>query len=34
MTQFQNIFEGGEPKAEEEVRKDNGTFKGFEFKTI
>ena len=34
MTQFQNIFEEDVPKAEEEVRKDIGTFKGFEFKTI
>ena len=30
MTQFQNIFEEDVPKAEEEVRKDIGTFKGFE----
>ena len=30
MTQFQNIFEEDVPKAEE-VRKDIGTFKGFEF---
>ena len=34
MTQFQNIFEEDVPKAEEEVRKDIGTFKEFEFKTI
>ena len=34
MTPFQNIFEEDAPKAEEEVRKDNGAFKGFEFKTI
>ena len=28
------MFEEDVPKAEEEVRKDIGTFKGFEFKTI
>ena len=33
MTQFQNIFEEDVPEAEEEVRKDIGVFKGFEFKT-
>ena len=34
ITQFQNIFEEHVPKAEEVVRKDDATFKGFEFKTI
>ena len=34
MTQFQNIFEQDVPKAEEEVRKTDATFKGFEFKTV
>ena len=34
MTQFQNIFEQDVPKAEEEVRKTDAGFKGFEFKTI
>ena len=34
MTQIQNIFEDDVPKAEQEVRKDDATFKGFEFKTF
>ena len=34
MTQFQNIYEENVPKAEEEVRKDRGAFKGFEVKNI
>ena len=33
-TQFHNIFHIDVPKAEEEVRKDIGIIKGFEFKTI